>query len=478
MLNQELPYNSWAERWLLSCIMIEPTLLPECISRKLKWTDFYNKNAQTIYEAILWVYYKNMSITPVTIADELQTMKMLDTCWGLDALYQLNIVEINANSFYDYLDIIVARSKQRQFIREIQKILPMAYDTSSEDVMSKLRVATHWLLNSDLNSNEGWLIWKAYDGLIDTLKNWWLKPICYTWYDILDTYTQGFWETAVWVVWARSRMWKSTLCLNMLMNACKQWVKCCYFTLEINPQEVSAKIMSNVCWIELNELNATWLTDSVIERIKAWEEEARPIKENLYVYNKTRRYDDIVSQIYALSWQWVKLFCLDHLLLVETSSKRQNKANELWDIVNWLKWIAQELNICIILVSQFNRRVDDRIGWEPQISDFNGSSDIENIANVALWIQQIEMIDKDMCDDSDRNTMDIYILKNRSWAVANMRYKCDMSLSRVYNDWYITWWQDAKKKNKKDLQNENKNVKQIQSISEFDYSDYEVESEY
>ena len=475
MPDQELPYNSSAERWLLSCIMIDPALLPECISRKLKETDFYNKNAQYIYQAILNTYYKNMSITPITVSDELQTMKVLESCWWVDALYSLNALEFSTWAFYDYLEIVLARSKQRQFIREIKRILPIAYDNSSDDVMSRLRVATHWLLNSDLNQTWWWQLWNAYDKLIETLKAWWLKPICYTWYDILDEYTKWFWETAVWVVWARSRMGKSTLCINMLINACNQWVKCCYFTLEVNAQETAEKVMSNICWIESSEFSE--ITEESLKKIEEGQEKAKLVKENLYVYDKCKRYEDIISQIYALSWQGVKLFCIDHLLLVTTDGKRQNKANELWDIVNWFKGIAQELDICIILVSQFNRRADDRVVKEPQISDFNGSSDIENIANVALWIQQVEILDKDVCSEEDKWTIDIYILKNRKNPIANMRYKCDMSLSKIYDWWTIIWSQDSQKrerrKNKKNLKIETKNINQI--VNEFNYSDIEEE---
>lgn len=472
MPDQELPYNSEAERGLLSCIMIEPTLIPECISRKLKDTDFYNRNAQHIYQAIISLYYKNMSITPITIGDELQTMKVLDACWWVDALYTLNVLELTTSAFSDYLSIVIARSKQRQFIREVKKIIPIAYDTSSDDVMSKLRVATHSLLNWDLSESRWWQIGKAYDKLIETLKAWWLKPICKTWLDQLDYYTKGFWETAVWVVGARSWHWKSTFCLNLLINACKQWVKCCMFSLEVNEQEISEKIMSNIGWIPSQAYNAQEVDKTIIERIEAIEPEVKPIKENLYVYDKLNRYEDIVSQIYALAWQWVKIFCVDHLLLVKSTEKRQNKANEIWDVVNGLKSIAQELDICIILVSQFNRRVDDRMLKEPQMSDFNGSSDIENIANVAIWLQRMEYYDKDNCMDEDKNTIDVYILKNRKNPIANLRFKCDMSTSRIYNDGYINWGSSTPEKN--DLKSWEKNVKEIKSVGEVDYSEYEI----
>ena len=472
MPDYEIPYNSEAERGLLSCIMIDSTLIPECISRKLKSSDFYNTNAQRIYEAIMSLYYKNTSITPITVSDELKTMRVLESCWGIDALYSLAVLEINASLFIDYLNIVIARSKQRQFIKEIRRILPMAYDTSSDDVMSKLRVATHSLLNWDLSDSRWGQIGKAYDKLIETLKAWWLKPICNTWLDTLDYYTKGFGETAVWVVGARSWHWKSTFCLNLLINACLQGVKCCMFSLEVNEQEISEKIMSNIWGIPSQAYNAQAVDESIIKRIEEIEPKVEPIKKNLYVYDKLNRYEDIVSQIYALAWQGVKIFCVDHLLLVKSTEKRQNKANEIWDIVNGLKSIAQELDVCIILVSQFNRRVDDRMIKEPQMSDFNGSSDIENIANVAIWLQRQEYLDKDSCMEEDKNTIDVYILKNRKNPIANLRFKCDMSTSKIYNDWVVNRWTSGEKNNLNSVQENVQNNKS--SVMEIDYSEYEI----
>lgn len=427
----ELPYNSDAERGLLSCLFLDNTLIPECISRKLKDTDFYNKPAQFIYSAMLTLYYKNMSITPVTVEDELKTMKVLDVCWGIEQLYNLCVLELTTNAFNDLLSIVIARSKQRQFIREVKKILPMAYDTSSDDVMSKLRVATHWLLNSNTSDTRGWLIWTAFDKLVEDLKAGGLKPICNTGYTSLDNYTKGFCETAVWVVWARSWHWKSTFCLNLLVNACKQWIKCGYFSLEVNQQEISEKILSMFWKIPSQAFNASDIDERVLKRIEEVQNDVAPVKENLYVYDKLNRYEDIVSQIYALAWQWVKLFCVDHLLLVKTDWKRNNRVSELWDIVNGLKWIAQELDICIIMVSQFNRKVEDRMDKEPKMSDFNGSSDIENIANVAIGLQRMEYLEWDCCDEYDKNTMDCYILKNRKNPIGNIRFSTDMSMSII-----------------------------------------------
>lgn len=477
MLDQTLPYNYEAERWLLSLILTDSTLLSECISRQLKETDFYDRNAQYIYKAMLELYYKNMDISPITISDVLIDMKVINEVWGIDALWEIAWLEFDTNRFLDYLTIVLTRSKQRQFIREVQKILPMAYDTSSEDVMSKLRVATHWLLNSDLSEDRGWKIGLAYDKLVETLKAWGLQPICNTGFELIDMYTKWFWETSVWVVWARSGMWKSTFVLNMLINACMQWVKCCLFSLEVNAQEISEKIMSNICWIPSQDYNAQEVDESVFQKIDACEECVKPVKENLYVYDKLKRYQDIVSQIYALSWQWVKIFCVDHLLLVNTDTKRQNKSTELWDIVNWLKWVAQELGVCIILVSQFNRKIDDRLWGEPQLSDFNGASDIENIANVAIWLQRIEQVDKDFVMDEDKWTIDIYILKNRKNPIANFRYKCDMSTSKIFDDWVVKWWDNRiTDKSKKDLKNKTNIVKT--NVNEIDYDEYEIESSY
>ena len=440
MNERELPYNTDAEQRLLSCLFFDASQIHLCISNKLKPTDFYWQCNQKIYNAIIDVYHKWATVDPSTVANEMMDNWWLDSCWWLDWLFEIAALEFNADKTLDYLRIVIDRSKQRTFIKACNKAITKAYDTFNDNVISDLRVEMNKALNGDIVDWQWWKIWDVYENFLKQLESWWVKPICLTGIDSLDYYTKGFWETAVWVIWARSSTGKSTFIYNLLLNAIRQWTKCWLFSLEVSKEEVWAKVISNVGWINWWDFTVSNINQEVINRVKEIKPEIDKINDYLYVYDKIRRYDDIVSQIYALVWQWVKIFAIDHILLIKWNTKSQSKAADVWEIVNGFKWLAQELWVCIILVSQFSRWIDKRFDWEkePVMSDFAWSSDIENIANVALWLQRAEQIDKDLSfADWKRWTMDCYIMKNRNWDTWHLLFKADMARCRITDmpDW-------------------------------------------
>ena len=69
------------------------------------------------------------------------------------------------------------------------------------------------------------------------------------------------------------------------------------------------------------------------------------------------------------------------------------------------------------------------------MSDFNGSSDIENIANVALWLWRPEFWEKDDCPKELQWVLQVYLLKNR-WGMVKptpINLWCDMAMGRVFS---------------------------------------------
>ena len=444
-MDRELPFNIDAEQRLLSCLFFDASQVHLCISNKLKSSDFYWQANQKIYDAIINTYHKWVSIDPTTVANELMDNGWLEMCWGVDWLFVLAWLEFSADKTIDYLKIVMDRSKQRSFIKACSKAMTKAYDTFNDNVISDLRVEVNKALNGDIVDWQWGKIWDVYENFLKQLESWWVQPICLTWIPSLDYYTKGFWETAVWVIWARSSTGKSTFIYNLLLNAINQWTKCWLFSLEVSKEEVWAKVISNVGWINWWDFTVNNINEEVIQRVKEIKPEIDKINDYLYVYDKIRRYDDIVSQMYALAWQWVKVFAVDHILLIKWNTKSQNKAADVWEIVNGFKWLAQELWVCIILVSQFSRWIDKRFDWEkePVMSDFAWSSDIENIANVALWLQRADQIDRDLSfADWKRWTMDCYIMKNRNWDIAHLTFKADMARCRITD---LPEWQEPEK---------------------------------
>ena len=432
---ETLPNNVDAEKSLIACLLMEPKQnISVCITWKLSESDFYSREMWEIYRCMLSLYTHWTEIDFVSLADELAK----DWRGNLtqEYLMELSAIIMSYQNILTYIKIVKEKSALRQLIKmcQVSKTRAMAQWDSAE-ILWDLRKEFYTFLRKDVLDSWGCTLDDAFNDMIKAMDEGWLKPICNTWFKSLDSYVVGFMETAIWVIWARSSHGKSTLALNLLMNAVNQWIKVCLFSLEVDRQEIVQKIVSISWWINSQEYMWT-PTETFKKKLEDTRDSLNGWLKNFVVFDKIKRYSQICSEIYAQAQQWVKLFCVDHIILIDNERKNSNNsARELWDVVNWFKWLAQELNICIILISQFNRWIDKRVLKDPQLSDFSGSSDIENIANVALWLFRPEYEEKWDVAPEDKGKLDVYVLKNRWWPIPpdKIRMWCNMWISMVWD---------------------------------------------
>ena len=88
------------------------------------------------------------------------------------------------------------------------------------------------------------------------------------------------------------------------------------------------------------------------------------------------------------------LIIVDYLQLMSGSTTRyENRTQEISQISRGLKGIAKDLNLPLIAVSQLSRAVEARRGdHRPQLSDLRESGSIEQDADVVMFIYREDMI--------------------------------------------------------------------------------------
>lgn len=81
------------------------------------------------------------------------------------------------------------------------------------------------------------------------------------------------------------------------------------------------------------------------------------------------------------------LLIVDYLQLLRgTTYRGKNRVEEIGEISGGLKAIAKELNIPVIAVSQLNRAADGRDDHRPLLSDLRASGDIEQDADIVMFV--------------------------------------------------------------------------------------------
>ena len=87
---------------------------------------------------------------------------------------------------------------------------------------------------------------------------------------------------------------------------------------------------------------------------------------------------------------------IDYLQLISGSGtlrSTENRQNEISEISRMLKTLARELNVPILCLSQLSRRVEERQGHRPMMSDLRESGSIEQDSDLVMFLLRREYYD-------------------------------------------------------------------------------------
>lgn len=107
---------------------------------------------------------------------------------------------------------------------------------------------------------------------------------------------------------------------------------------------------------------------------------------------------------------------VDYLQLV--GAKAANRTLEVGQVTSRLKRLAMELSVPVIVLSQLNRGVESRTDKRPVLSDLRESGNIEQDADLVLFLYRDEYYDP---ATPDRGTAEVIAAKNRHGPTAQVK---------------------------------------------------------
>ena len=95
----------------------------------------------------------------------------------------------------------------------------------------------------------------------------------------------------------------------------------------------------------------------------------------------------------------IKLLIVDYLGLMGQTNPKDNRNTALGEATRGMKNLAKELNIPIICLAQLGREVEKRAGARPILSDLRDSGEIEQDADIVIFIDRPAMRDPALGED-------------------------------------------------------------------------------
>ncbi len=432
-----LPFSTEAEQSVLGAILIDPPAILQ-VADVLKAEYFYIPQHKAIYEAMTEMFEFNNAIDFVTLLERLKGDGTYDEAGGKAYLTQLMQSVPSSANILSYAGIIRDRYYVRSLILAAQKIIEEA-SGDINDAGQLLDVAEQKIYDirqgrdvTGLKHIKEVLLGETYDRL-----NKLADPVTREAYagiptgiSDLDRVLTGLHRSNLIIVGARPGMGKTSFALNICRNIALDAHKTiCFFALEMTRDELVQRLLSNEASIKSEKFRTGDLQTDEWRRIATAGEKFS--KADIYIDEST---DLTVPQMKAKvrRLKKVDLVIVDHLGLMRSAQRKENRVQEISEITRNLKTMAKELNIPVVVCAQLNRGGAEGAKKRPQLTDLRESGSIEQDADIVLFLHREAYYQQD--DGSgpppDASKAECIVAKNRHGETKTVELNWDGQFTR------------------------------------------------
>lgn len=245
-----------------------------------------------------------------------------------------------------------------------------------------------------------------------------------------DDFSGGFHFSDLVILAGRTSMGKTSLSLTIARNAAVDFkVPTAFFSLEMSAQQITARAASMESFISSKRLLTSKLETYEVDSLKNSIDNIYQSK--LFIASSSNKITDILSMMmgYILK-ENVKLFFIDYLQLVTLNQKGISREQEVGQMARIFKNFAKENNVCVVALSQLKR--GDNGTKEPSLSDLRDSGQIEEAADIVMFVHRPEYYGITEFDDGENSTgrAEIIIAKGRNIGLARFRLNFIASLTK------------------------------------------------
>ncbi|MGH8936030.1 MAG: replicative DNA helicase [Acidimicrobiia bacterium] len=425
------PSNLEAEESVLGAVMLSADAANEVIG-KLQPEDFYKPAHQVIYQAIVGLYNANQPIDAVTVSDALRRSEQLERMGGISSLTELLEAVPTATHVGYYADIVEEHALRRRLVRAGTVIGELAFDTDTE-VDQVLDQAEQTVFGvAERRVGEGLmplrpLIPPTLEAIEEIGTRGSELAGLSTGFRDLDRKLGGLQPANLVVIAARPAMGKSSLATNIAHNVASQGNSVAIFSLEMSVQELVQRMLCSVARVDSHKLRTGQLGPLWQKVVQA----AGQLYE-LPIFldeSPTLTATDIRAKCRRLKRQHgLGLVLVDYLQLMQSSGRPENRQQEIAEISRSLKSLARELDVPIIAVSQLNRALESRQDKHPMLGDLRESGEIEQSADVILFIYRDEYYHPENVEAKGLAEVDIAKHRNGATGRVQMTFLAEFTL--------------------------------------------------
>ncbi|MCI0571990.1 MAG: replicative DNA helicase [Myxococcaceae bacterium] len=383
-----------AERAVLAAVLADNTLM-DPVAEVLVPEDFASPAHQQIFEAARALDMNQRRVDHLTLAEELKTRGQLAAVGGPAYLMSLDQGLPLAANARQYAELVKDKAVRRRLVNAAREIIDLAsQETGQTDVI--VDEAERKIFHIAEKKREGDLlpVRELMEKTLDLLDKMKMASTgvtgLSTGYIDLDHQLTGFHAGELLILAARPGIGKTSLAMNIALHcALKENKAAAIFSLEMPSEQLLMRLMSSSARVDMKKLRGGRLTANDEEKFQ----EVAGALFNAPVYiDDTGALSpfDLRAKCRRLKQKGVDLglVVVDYLQLMSLKGKTESRQLEVSEISRSLKTLAKELGVPILALSQLSRKVEERKGGKPMLSDLRESGSIEQDADVVMFIHR------------------------------------------------------------------------------------------
>ena len=447
-------YNLNAEQDILGAILFDNNAI-NYFSDFLRSQYFYEPFHQKVYETAEKLIEKGRVADPVSLENhfyaELQERKnstyLVDIAknFAVAGLGILNLTE-RGRIIYD----LYIKRKMMSIMHESQvSILEQNMLNKAESHIEKLEARLFVLANEAENhTGQGFIsLEKSVENSILQIKKakeFGVSGIATGFWD-LDHFLSGWHNSDLVVIAARPSMGKTAFAISIALNAAK-YIEAnqkteedkgviAVFSLEMSAEQLATRIISIYSGFDTSDLSGGKIDKNDLAQIVSTAEDFAKLP--IYIDDTPAiSINAVRTRCRRLKrQQGLRMIVIDYLQLLKSnsSSRYDNRVQEITEITQGLKAIAKELNVPVLALSQLSRSVESREDKRPQLQDLRESGSIEQDADIVMFIyREAYYLERTKPNGNDVDAMNDWNAKNgEKWT--NVRNKAEIIIGKHRN---------------------------------------------
>ncbi|WP_163999916.1 replicative DNA helicase [Pyxidicoccus caerfyrddinensis] len=385
-----------AERAVLGAVLADNTLIA-AVGEVVFPDDFSSPAHAQIFAAMLKLDGQSKQVDHLTLAEELKVLGQLVAVGGPAYLMRLDQVVPLASNAVQYAQIVKDQAIRRRLAnvgREIQELA--SSETGELEVLLDEAERKVFLLAEKKREGDLRPVSELMEQTLDLLDK--MKAAATgitglsTGYIDLDNQLTGLHAGELIILAARPGIGKTSFAMNIAVHAALKENKAVgIFSLEMPADQLLMRLLASTARVDMKKLRGGRLSPHDEEKFQ--EMAGALYNAPIYIDDsgglspfdlraKARRVKQKDPRL--------SLLVIDYLQLMHQKGKVESRQLEVAEISRALKQLAKELEVPIIALSQLNRKVEERKGGKPMLSDLRESGSIEQDADVVMFIHREE----------------------------------------------------------------------------------------